>query len=126
MKEGLHTATPATGSLDRIYIDFMRPMICTKMGHHAILVVMDSFSKFVAFFRVQRITLAVVCEVLETQYFKAYGILKSLVTDNAKVFKSNMFCDFCFKWGIQRCCVNINAYLQTTINKVRWFSKHTC
>jgi hypothetical protein len=38
---------------------------------------------------------------LETQYFKAYGIPKSVVTDNAKVFKSKLMYDFCFRWGIK-------------------------
>jgi transposase InsO family protein len=101
-KGGWHSATPATVNLERIFIDFMGPLSRTKKGHRAIMVVMDSFSKFVAFFPVRRITAEVVCEVLETQYFKAYGIPKSLETDNAKVFKSKKFYDFCFQWGVRR------------------------
>jgi transposase InsO family protein len=89
-------------NLERIFIDFIGPLSRTKKGHRAIMVVKDSFSKFVAFFPVRRITAEVVCEVLKTEYFKAYGIPKSLVTDNAKVFKSKRFYDFCFQWGVRR------------------------
>jgi hypothetical protein len=89
-------------NLERIFIDFMEPLSRMKRGHQAIMVVMDSFSKFVAFFPVWRIMAEVVCEVLETHYFNVYGIPKSLVTDNAKVFKSKRFYDFCFQWGVCR------------------------
>ena len=100
MRVGLHTATPASCPLERIFIDFMGPLVRTKKGNQAILVVMDSFSKFVAFYPVRSITSAVVCEVLEHKYFMNYGVPKSLVSDNAKVFKSKLFYDFCFQWGI--------------------------
>ena len=33
---------------------------------------------------------------------------KSLVSDNAKVFKSKLFYDFCFQWGIKR--INTTPY----------------
>jgi len=65
MRVGLHPATPASCPLERIFIDFMGPLVRTKKGNQAILVVMDSFSKFVAFYPVRSITSAVVCDVLE-------------------------------------------------------------
>jgi transposase InsO family protein len=90
------------------FIDFMGPLVGTKKGNQAILVVMDSFSKFVAFYPVHSITSAVVCDVLEHKYFMNYGVPKSLVSDNAKVFKSKLFYDFCFQWGIKR--INTTPY----------------
>jgi hypothetical protein len=72
----------------------MGPLVRTKKGNQAILVVMDSFSKFVAFYPVRNITSAVVCDVLEHKYFMNYGVTKSLVSDNARVFKSKLFYDF--------------------------------
>jgi hypothetical protein len=57
---------------------------------------MDSFSKFVAFYPVRNINSAVVCEVFESKYFMAYGVPKSLVFDNATVFKSKGFFFFRF------------------------------
>jgi hypothetical protein len=37
-----------------------------------------------------------------------YGVPKSLVSDNAKVFKSKQFSDFCFQWGVKR--INTSPY----------------
>jgi hypothetical protein len=56
LKEGLHEATPVEGNLDRLYLDFFGPVNRTKKGNQAILVVLDGFSKFVAFFPVRKIT----------------------------------------------------------------------
>ena len=88
---GFHQATPASYPLERVFIDFTGPLISTKRGNQAILVVMDSFSKFVTFYPVHNINSATVCEVLESRYFTAYGVPKSLVSDNAKVFRSKAF-----------------------------------
>jgi hypothetical protein len=114
---GLHSATPASCPLERIFIDFMGPLVRTKKGNQAILVVMDSFSKFVASYPVRNITSAVVCDVLEHKYFMNYGVPKSLVSDNARVFKSKLFHDFCFQWGIKR------IILRLTILRLRWQSE---
>jgi len=112
-KVGLHLATPASYPLERVFIDFTGPLICTKRGK-TILVVMDSFSKFEAFYPVRNINSAIVCEVLESRYFTAYGVPKSIVSDNAKVFRSKVFYDFCFRWGIKR--INTTPYyLQGTL-----------
>jgi len=102
MRVGLHSATPTSCPLQRIFIDFMGLSVRTKKGNQAILVVIDSSSKFVAFYPLRSITSAVVCDVLEHKYFMNYGVPKSLVSDNAKVFKSKFFYDFCFEWGIKR------------------------
>jgi hypothetical protein len=51
-KVGLHTATPVSYWLERVFIEFMGPLVHTKRGHQATLVVMYSFSKFVAFYPV--------------------------------------------------------------------------
>jgi transposase InsO family protein len=101
-REGFHSSAPAEGVLDRVFLDFFGPITRSKKGNQAILVVMDGFSKFVSFFPVRNITSNAVCESLEGQFFKAYGIPRSLVTDHARVFKSKEFHDFCFKWGIKR------------------------
>jgi len=88
-KVGLHQATPASYPL--VFIDFMGPLVRTKKGNQAILVVVYSFSKFVAFYPVRQITSAIVCEILESRYFTAYGMPKLTVSDNTKVFKSKAF-----------------------------------
>jgi len=42
-KVWLHTATPASYPLERVFIDFMGPLIRTKKGNQVILVVIVSF-----------------------------------------------------------------------------------
>jgi hypothetical protein len=39
-----------------------------------------------------------VSEILESRYFTAYGVPKSIVSNKAKVFKSSAFFDLCFQW----------------------------
>jgi hypothetical protein len=94
IRVGLHPTTPLSCPLERIFIDFMGLLVSTKIGNQAIFVVMDSFSKFVAFYPVRSITSAVVCNVLEHKYFMNYGVPKSRVSDNVKVCKSELFYDF--------------------------------
>ena len=101
-KVGLHQATPTSYPLERVFIDFMEPLVRTKKRNQAIFVVVDSFSKFVAFYAVRNITSAIVCEILENRYFTAYGVPKSIVSDIAKVFMSKALLDFCFQLGIKR------------------------
>jgi hypothetical protein len=42
----------------------------------------------------------VVCDCLERVFFPAYGTPASVVTDNAKAFRSKQMKDLCFRWGI--------------------------
>ena len=74
----------------------MGHLVCTKRGNQVILVLKDSFSKFVAFYPVHDITSSTVCDILESQYFTPYRVPKSIVSDNAKVFRLKAFYDFCF------------------------------
>jgi hypothetical protein len=76
-------------------------MVGTKKGNQAILVILDGFSKYVAFHPVKAITPKVVCEAFDRFYFSAYGAPLSVVSDNAKVFKSKAYYDLCFKWQLR-------------------------
>jgi hypothetical protein len=93
---GLHTTTPTSCRMEQVFIDLWDPLEHTKRGNLAISVAMDSFSKFMAFFPVLSITSAVVCEILESPYFTAYGMPKSIVSENARHFMSRYFMIFAF------------------------------
>ena len=97
---GLHSSTPCVQPMERLFIDFVEPLTRTKRGNVAILVILDSFSKFVSFFAVRKISAQVVCDCLEKAFFPAYGTHSSIVTDNARVFCCKLFKDLCFKWGV--------------------------
>ena len=62
---------------------------------------MNSFSNLVAFFPLRNIASAIVCDISESRYFSAYGVPKSIVSDNAKVFRSKEIYDFRFRWGLR-------------------------
>ena len=105
---GLHSAEPSSYPMERLFIDFVGPLVRSKRGNIAILVVVDAFSKFSAFYPVRNITSRVVLECLERRFFSAYGTPKSVVTDNARVFCCKSFRDMCFQWGIQH--ITITPY----------------
>jgi len=96
---GLHSSTPSSTRMERLFIDFVGPLTRTKRGNVAILVVLDAFSKFVFFRAVRRNSAQMVCDCLEGIILPAYGTPISIVTDNARVFCGRMFKDFCFRWG---------------------------
>jgi hypothetical protein len=98
---GLHSAKPSFQPMDRLFIDFLGPLVRSKRGNVAIFVIVDAFSKFVAFNPVRKITSRVVLDCLERGFFPAYGTPKYLVTHNAKVFCCKLFNDMCFWWGVE-------------------------
>ena len=96
---GLHSASPVTVPMERLFIDFVGPMNRTKRGNVGILVVVDSFSKFVSFCPVRRMTSAVVTDYLDRYYFPTFGVPKCMVSENARIFCCRQFKELCFKWG---------------------------
>jgi hypothetical protein len=100
-KVGMHYARPSSEPMERLFIDFVGPLVRSKRGNIAILVVVDAFSKFVTFYPVRRMTSRVVIDNLERNYFPIYGTPKSIVSDNARVFCCKAFKDLCFRWGGQ-------------------------
>ena len=97
---GLHSATPTTRPMERLFVDFVGPLVRTRRGNIAILVILDGFSKFVKFCPVRKMSSQTAVDCLEREFFSAYGTPSSVVTDNARVFCGRQFKDLCFRWGI--------------------------
>ena len=55
--------------LEKLFIDFVGPLVRSKRGNIAILVVVDGFSKFVSLYPVRKINFQVVMECLERHFF---------------------------------------------------------
>ena len=85
---GLHAAEHSAKPLEKLFVDFVGPLTRTKRGNSAILVVLDIFPKFVTFYAVRRSASSVVTDCMEKGYFPAYGTPTSIVTDNARVFRT--------------------------------------
>ena len=68
---GLHSAEPCSEPMEKLFVDFVGPLVRSKRGNIAILVVVDAFSKFVFFYPVRRIMAQVVLDCLERSFFAA-------------------------------------------------------
>jgi hypothetical protein len=77
--------------MERIFIDFVGPIVRSRQGNLALIVVLDVFSKFVTMYPVRKITSSAVINCLVGKYFPSYGIPNCIVSDNAAVFKSRLF-----------------------------------
>jgi transposase InsO family protein len=87
--------------MERIFIDFVGPIVRSRKGNMAVLVVLDGLSKFVCMYPVRRISSKVVKNCLQDKFFPSFGVPQSIVSDNAAVFKSRTFYNLCFSWGIR-------------------------
>jgi hypothetical protein len=83
---GLHSSEVVTRPMERIFIDFVGPIVRSRRGNIAILVVLDGFSKFIGMYPVRRISSDVVKTCLLEKFFVAFGVPQSIVSDNARVF----------------------------------------
>jgi hypothetical protein len=73
--------------MERIFIDFVGPLVRSRKGNIAILAVLDGFSKFVSLYPVRKISSEAVVSSLVEKFFTCYGIPQFIVSDNATVFK---------------------------------------
>lgn len=74
-----------------ISMDFLGPYPRSKKGHVWLLVVSDFFSKFVLIQCMRSATAAATCAFVETTVFNVFGAPRICITDNATVFKSELF-----------------------------------
>jgi len=90
---GFHSPSPVTAIIDRLLIDFVGPITSNMRRNIGILVAVNSFYKFVSFSPVLKMTSAAVSDYLGRSYFPAFGVPKSVVTDNAKALYCKEFKD---------------------------------
>ena len=92
MLVGLHSASPESEPMERLFIDFIGPLTRSKRGTVAILVVLDAFSKFMSFYPVRKISSQVVSDKSERTFLPALGMPVSIITV-AKVFRCKQIRD---------------------------------
>lgn len=86
---------------EMISLDFLGPYPRSKKGNVWILVVSDFHSKFVMCQCMRNATAPAVCQFLETLIFTLFGAPSVCISDNAKVFKSDLFRKLLEKYGVQ-------------------------
>jgi hypothetical protein len=101
MQVGLHNSQIVTKPIERIFIDSVGPIVRSRQGNLALLVVLDEFSKFVQMYPVRKKTSDAVFKCLVGRYFPCFGIPNTIVSDNAAAFKYRLFYNTCFSWGIK-------------------------
>ena len=69
---GLHSAEPSAQPSDRLFNDFVGPLIRTKKGNIAFVVLVYAFSKYVSLYPFGSITARVVLECQDRTFFPAY------------------------------------------------------
>lgn len=85
---------------EMISIDFLGPYPRSKRGNVWLLVVSDFFSKFVLMQCMKNATAPAVCTFLETMVFTLFGAPSICISDNAQVFKSDLFRKLLIKYGV--------------------------
>jgi hypothetical protein len=66
---GLHASQVVTRPMERIFIDFVGPIVRSRKGNITILVVLDGFSKFISMYPVRRISAELSNVVLWNAFF---------------------------------------------------------
>jgi hypothetical protein len=66
---GYHSSEVVKRPMERIFIDFVGPIVRSRRGNIAILVILDGFSKFVCLYPVRRISSEVVKTCLAEKFF---------------------------------------------------------
>lgn len=74
-----------------ISMDFLGPYPRSKRGNIWLLVVSDFFSKFVLIQCMRSATAAATCAFVENTIFNVFGAPRICITDNATVFRSELF-----------------------------------
>lgn len=90
----------ASAPMERVFADFVGPLVRTARGHKFILTMVDAFTKFTWLIPTSTST----ADVLVREYqrvFKYFGYPKSLATDNGKQFTSNKAKRYMFNRGIK-------------------------
>lgn len=74
-----------------ISCDLMGPFVPSRTGHKWILVVTDSFSKFVVIDVLKNATTHEIVDVIDKRVFLTFGVCENIICDNGSQFKSKLF-----------------------------------
>lgn len=100
-------SNPPQAVWDKIYIDLMGPLIKSYSGNKYVLLILDSFSKWLITFAIPDSSSASIIKCLH-QVFTTYGPPSNIVSDNATSFSSHKFTEFCSSWGSR--LIHISPY----------------
>jgi len=85
----------------KLYLDFLGPYPRSKLGHTSLLVILDSFSKFVFIKPLRKANANSVINYLIESVFCTFGVPETIFSDNGKQFLSKEFQDCLEAYGIE-------------------------
>lgn len=94
--EGELISVPTRESMECIFIDLIGKLPRSKMGHQYILVVVDSFSKYLWLIPLRDCKSSEICDKLQRIVFNNFSPPRKIVSDNASYFTSAYFSKFIF------------------------------
>lgn len=107
-------------------IDLIGPLVQSYSGHVYILSIVDVFTKYCWIHPLRTATTKTVTTFIESEILNKEGIPCVLICDNATIFQSKQFKDFCATHSIPR--IFYNAYYAPQSNTVERFNQtiETC
>lgn len=84
-----------------ISADVIGPLPRSSKGNKYLLVVTDSFTKFVLLFPLRAVTSALVADRLENHVFMIFGVPEIIISDNGPEFKGAKYQKLCREYGIR-------------------------
>ena len=95
------TPMPIDGPFERWHMDFLK-LSKTKDGNQYLLLVVDSFTRWVEAFPMKNQESKSVAKVLFEQIFSRFGAPKKLVSDLGKQFTSNLILSLCEIFNVKK------------------------
>lgn len=78
-----------------IYIDFYGPVVETEDGYRHVLTIKDIYTRYVWLIPCKDQTTQTVLQKLEEHIFKQFGLVDSILSDNAKAFSAKRMNEIC-------------------------------
>ena len=88
--------------MDRIAIDIMGPLPVSDNGNRYVMVVGDTFTKWIEAYAIPDQTAETVAEKLVNEFISRFGTPLELHSDQGRTFESNLFQDVCKLLGITK------------------------
>lgn len=91
----------ATQPWQTISLDFIGPLPRSTSGYTHILVIVDSFTKFVVLIPLRSASAKLLAKHVEEGIFLLYGVPQTIICDNGVQMRSNEFKNLCQKYNVK-------------------------
>lgn len=84
-----------------VHVDIFGPLTRSKNGNICILILVDTFTKFVFLLPLKNMKAPTIVRALSERIWCFFGSPVQIVTDNARYFQSICFKNMCFRWAMK-------------------------